>query len=36
MDFDNNEKITRRKFVKGVAGAAVCCTCISLDSLAAL
>jgi len=35
MDFDNNEKITRRKFVKGVAGAAVCCASFSLDSLAA-
>jgi hypothetical protein len=35
MDFYNNEKITRRKFVKGVAGAAVCCACFSLDCLAA-
>ena len=35
MDFYNNEKITRRKFVKGVAGAAVCCACYSLDCLAA-
>ncbi|MGD9161805.1 MAG: DUF3795 domain-containing protein [Desulfobacteraceae bacterium] len=29
-----DEKITRRKFVKGVAGAAVCCACFPLDSLA--
>jgi Zn ribbon nucleic-acid-binding protein len=35
MDFYNNKKITRRKFVKGVAGAAVCCACSSLDCLAA-
>ena len=35
MDFENNDKITRRKFVKGVAGAAVCCACFPLDSLAA-
>ncbi|MBN2418350.1 MAG: DUF3795 domain-containing protein [Deltaproteobacteria bacterium] len=35
MDFNNNEKMTRRKFVKGVAGAAVCCACFSLDSMAA-
>ena len=34
MDFDNNEKITRRKFVKGVAGAAVCCACLPLEVLA--
>ncbi len=34
MDSYNNEKITRRKFVKGVAGAAVC-ACFSSDSLAA-
>ena len=33
MDSCNNEKITRRKFVKGVAGAAVCCACFSLDCL---
>ena len=31
MDFYNNEKITRKKFLKGVAGAAVCCACFSLD-----
>ncbi|MBN1974748.1 MAG: DUF3795 domain-containing protein [Sedimentisphaerales bacterium] len=31
MDFDNNEKITRRNFVKGVAGTAVCCACFSLN-----
>jgi hypothetical protein len=30
-----DDKITRRKFVKGVAGAAVCCACSSLDCLAA-
>jgi hypothetical protein len=35
MDFDNNDKITRRKFVKGVASAAVCCACFSLDCSAA-
>jgi hypothetical protein len=36
MDFYNNEKITRRKFVKGVAaGAAVYCACFSLDCPAA-
>jgi hypothetical protein len=34
MDVHNNKKITRRKFaVKGVAGAAVCCACFSLDGL---
>jgi hypothetical protein len=30
-----DEKITRRKFVKGVAGAIVCCACFPLDFLAA-
>jgi hypothetical protein len=35
MDFYNNEKITRRKFVKGAAGAAVCCAYYSSDCLAA-
>ena len=30
MDFDNNEKITRRKFVKDLAGTTVCCACFSL------
>jgi hypothetical protein len=30
-----DDKITRRKFVKRVAGAAVCCACFSLDSSAA-
>ncbi len=35
MDSFNNKKITRRKFVKGVAGTAVCCSCFSLDCLAA-
>ena len=31
MDYDNNENITRRKFVKGVACAAVCCACYPLN-----
>jgi hypothetical protein len=35
MDFFKKENMTRRKFVKGVAGAAVCCACFSLDSSAA-
>jgi len=35
MDLFKKEKITRRKFVKGVAGAAVCCACFSLDCMAA-
>jgi hypothetical protein len=35
MDFYNNEKISRRKFVKEAAGAAVCCACYSSDCLAA-
>jgi hypothetical protein len=35
MDSYNNENITRRKFIKGVAGTAVCCACFSLDCLAA-
>jgi hypothetical protein len=30
MDFYNNEKITRRKFVKSLAGTTVCCACFSL------
>jgi hypothetical protein len=30
MVFYNNEKITRRKFVKGLAGTTVCCACFSL------
>jgi hypothetical protein len=30
MDIDNNKKITRRKFVKGVAGTTICCACFSL------
>jgi hypothetical protein len=33
MDSDNKKNITRRKFVKGVAGA--CYACLSLDCLAA-
>jgi len=35
MDSDHGRKITRRKFAKGAAGAAVCCACFSLDGLAA-
>jgi hypothetical protein len=35
MDLIQKEKITRRKFVKGVAGAAVCSACFSFDCLAA-
>lgn len=35
MDLYTNRKITRRKFVKGVAGTAVCCACFSLNRLAA-
>jgi hypothetical protein len=35
MALDNNGKITRRKFVKGVAGATICCACFPLDCLAA-
>jgi hypothetical protein len=31
MDSCNNEKITRRKFVKGIAGVSVCCACFSLN-----
>jgi hypothetical protein len=34
MAFQNKSIITRRMFVKGVAGTAVCCACCSLDSLA--
>ncbi len=30
MDIENNRKITRRKFVKGIAGTTVCCSCFSL------
>ena len=29
-----DDKITRRKFIKGVAGTAVCCACFPLNSLA--
>ena len=36
MNFFNNEKITRRGFVKGAAGVALCCACLPLDRLAAL
>jgi len=35
MDFNDSDKISRRKFVKGAAGAAVCCACYSSDCLAA-
>jgi hypothetical protein len=35
MALHDNKKITRRIFVKGMAGAAVCCACCSLDRLAA-
>jgi hypothetical protein len=31
MDFYNNEQTDRRRFLKGVAGVAVCCACLSLD-----
>jgi hypothetical protein len=31
MDFHNNEKMTRKKFLKEVVGAAACCACFSLD-----
>ncbi|NLA75552.1 MAG: DUF3795 domain-containing protein [Deltaproteobacteria bacterium] len=35
MDSSNKDEITRRKFVKGVTGAAVCCACLSLDRVTA-
>jgi hypothetical protein len=35
MDSYKNKKITRIEFVKGVAGAAACCACFSLDCLSA-
>ncbi|MBN1904251.1 MAG: DUF3795 domain-containing protein [Deltaproteobacteria bacterium] len=35
MALHNSSKIGRRMFVKGLAGAAVCCACCSLDRLAA-
>ena len=35
MDSNSNREITRRTFVKGVAGTAVCCACFSLNGLAA-
>ena len=35
LDSSHNEKLTRRKFVKGAAGAAVYCGSFSLDCLAA-
>ena len=31
MDFYNNEQTDRRGFLKGAAGVAVCCACLSLD-----
>jgi hypothetical protein len=34
MDFNNNEKITRRRFVINVAGTAFCCVCLPLEVLA--
>jgi len=34
MVVDNNVKVTRRKFVKGITGVAVCCACFPLDSFA--
>jgi len=34
MDSDKKKKITRRKFVKNAAGAALCCTCLPLKVLA--
>jgi hypothetical protein len=36
MDFRNHKKRTRREFVQGAAGAVVCCTCFSWDTLAGL
>jgi len=35
MDSNQKKEITRRKFIKGAAGVAVCYACLSLDSLAA-
>lgn len=35
MDFYENKKLTRRGFVKGVAGVALCCTCFPLGRLTA-
>jgi len=35
MDFYINDKISRRMFVKGAAGAVICCACYSSDCLAA-
>lgn len=35
MDFFKKEGMTRRRFVKGIAGAAFCCTWLQLDCLAA-
>ena len=34
MGSDKKKKITRRKFVKNAAGAALCCTCLPLKVLA--
>lgn len=35
MDSHDSENMTRRRFVQGIAGAAVCCACYSGDVLAA-
>lgn len=35
MDGHNNRNMHRRKFIKGAAGAAVCCACFSFDGPAA-
>jgi hypothetical protein len=35
MDFFNNKNLNRRNFIKGAAGAAVCCACFPLDYSAA-
>ncbi len=33
MDFSKKNKVDRRKFVKGLAGTAVCCACFPLEGL---
>jgi len=35
MDFLKKENMTRRRFVREIAGAAFCCACLQLDCLAA-
>jgi len=35
MDFFKKENITRRRFVKEIVGAAVCCASLQLDCMAA-